>query len=99
MKVYISGPMTGKPDYNRAAFYLAAERLKRQGYIPKHTAWMVDDLDRADYMRNSIELMLTCDAIFLLNGWKDSLGAKVEKSIADVCGLQLMYEEDEENDC
>ena len=98
MKIYISGPMTGLPDYNRAAFYLAAERLKEQGYIPKHTAWMVDDLDRVDYMRNSIELMLTCDAIFLLNGWKDSLGAKVEKSIADVCGLQIIEEEETEDD-
>lgn len=97
MKVYIAGPMTGLPDYNRAAFYLAAERLKEQGYIPKHTAWMVDDLDRVDYMRNSIELMLTCDAIFLLNGWKDSLGAKVEKSIADVCGLQIIEEVTEDD--
>ena len=95
MKVYIAGPMTGLPDYNRAAFYLAADNLKKQGHIPKHTAWMVDGLDRADYMRNSIELMLTCDAIFLLNGWKDSLGAKVEKSIADVCGLQIIEEEEQ----
>ena len=95
MKVYISGPMTGKPDYNRAAFYLAAERLKRQGHIPKHTAWMVDGLDRADYMRNSIQLMLTCEAIYLLSGWENSLGAKVEKSIADVCGLQIIEEEEQ----
>jgi hypothetical protein len=97
MKIYIAGPMTGLPDYNRAAFYLAADNLKEQGHIPKHTAWMVDGLDRADYMRNSIELMLTCDAIFLLNGWKDSLGSKVEKSIADVCGLQIIEEVTEDD--
>ena len=99
MKVYIAGPMTGLPDYNRAAFFLAAEELRMKGHIPKHTAWIVDGLDRADYMRNSIQLMLTCEAIYLLSGWENSLGARVEKSIADVCGLQLMYEEDEENDC
>lgn len=95
MKVYISGPMTGLPDYNRAAFFRAAEELKEKGcYVPVHTAWMIDQLTRADYMRMALQMMLTCDAIYLLRGWENSLGARVEKSIADVCGLQLMYEED-----
>ena len=97
MKIYIAGPMTGLPDYNRAAFYLASDNLKEQGHSPKHTAWMVDGLDRTDYMRNSIQLMLTCEAIYLLSGWENSLGSKVEKSIADVCGLQIIEEVTEDD--
>ena len=100
MKVYISGPMTGLPDYNRAAFFRAAEALKEKGcYVPVHTAWMVDQLSRVDYMRMALQMMLTCDAIYLLRGWIDSAGAQTEYAIASLCGLQLMYEEDEENDC
>ena len=97
MIVYIAGPMTGLPDNNRTAFFLAAEKLRKKGHIPKHTAWIVDGLDRADYMRNSIQLMLTCEAVFLLHGWENSLGAKVEKSIADECGLKIIEEVTEDD--
>ena len=33
MRVYISGPMTGKPDLSRSAFDAAAERLREQGHF------------------------------------------------------------------
>lgn len=96
MKVYISGPMTGKPDYNRAAFFRAAEALKKKGcYVPVHTAWMVDQLSRVDYMRMALQMMLTCDAIYLLKGWKTSLGALQEFSVAQLCGLKIITEEEQ----
>lgn len=99
MKVYIAGPMTGLPDYNRAAFFCAAEALKEKGcYVPVHTAWMVDCLSRVDYMRMALQMMLTCEAIYLLRDWNNSAGAQTEHAIAALCGLQLMYEDDED-DC
>lgn len=33
MRVYISGPMTGKPDLNRPAFDAAERRLTEQGHF------------------------------------------------------------------
>ena len=33
MRIYLSGPMTGLPDHNRAAFAAAAERLRKQGHF------------------------------------------------------------------
>lgn len=33
MRVYISGPMTGKPDHNRPAFDAAEKRLTAQGHF------------------------------------------------------------------
>lgn len=94
MKVYISGPMTGLPDYNRAAFFRAADELMKQwSYVPVHTAWMVDCLSRADYMRVALQMMLTCDAIYLLKGWDASPGALMEHSVAQACGLRIITED------
>ena len=33
MRVYCSGPMTGKPDLNRPAFDAATKRLREQGHF------------------------------------------------------------------
>ena len=33
MRIYISGPMTGKPDLNRPAFDAAEKRLREQGHF------------------------------------------------------------------
>lgn len=33
MRVYLSGPMTGKPDLNRPAFDAAEGRLRKQGHF------------------------------------------------------------------
>lgn len=35
------------------------------------------------------------DAVFVLNGWRDSLGGKVEIALAECLGLLILYE----NDC
>lgn len=34
LKVYIAGPIAGKPDGNRPAFAEAAERVRREGHEP-----------------------------------------------------------------
>lgn len=33
LKIYIAGPMTGYPDYNRAAFNAKASELTAEGHI------------------------------------------------------------------
>jgi hypothetical protein len=33
MKIYIAGPMTGYPDYNRTAFFSKAKELMEEGHI------------------------------------------------------------------
>ena len=54
MRVYISGPMTGLPDCNRAAFDAAAKRLAEQGFFAVNPA----DISRLFGDRASLEASL-----------------------------------------
>ncbi|HHG9066570.1 TPA: DUF4406 domain-containing protein [Citrobacter freundii] len=74
-KVYIAGPMTNRPRFNRPAFFDAAVRLKEAGDIPLNTAVLPDGLSSADYM---------------LNSWKGSGGAVAEYHLAFKLGLKIM---------
>lgn len=98
MKVFISGPMSGKPYCNRAAFYKAQEDLEKHGYSVWNPAWLAypndteftkDDMHIIDFA--AIRL---CDAIYMLKGWKYSKGAQEEHEYAAMRGLTIMYEEE-----
>lgn len=93
MKVYLSGPMTGLPDYNKPAFFRAAAELRCYGHevinpaehesLAKGTAW-------ADYIRKDLVLLAQCDAIALLPGWQNSRGARLEVYIALNLGMTCL---------
>lgn len=44
------------------------------------------------YMRTDMLALLRCDAIFMLNGWERSSGARTEFECARAAGLYLMYQ-------
>lgn len=44
-------------------------------------------------MRGDIELLLSCDGIYMLKGWEKSKGAKLEHEIATALKIKMMYEE------
>lgn len=44
------------------------------------------------YMRTDMQALLRCDAIYMLNGWERSSGARTEFEVARAAGLVLMYE-------
>lgn len=44
------------------------------------------------FMRTDMLALLRCDAIYLLNGWERSSGARTEFEVARAAGLYLMYE-------
>ena len=89
MKIYIAGPMTGLPDYNRPAFHATADKLRGLGHEPLNPA----DLDlggRArwqDDMRATTRLLTQADAVCILPGWEKSRGACVELDWAAGVGL------------
>ena len=96
MKVYLSGPITGRHDGNQAAFYAAATRIVEEGNIPVNphdvcyllppgSTWL-------DYMRVDIKALVDCDEIYMLRGWWRSRGARLEWVIAWGLGMKRRYE-------
>jgi len=91
--VYLSGPMTGLPDFNRPAFHAAAAALRAQGYVVINPA-EVDlgpDATWADYMRVHLaEIARRVTQVFVLPGWESSRGAQLEVHVARSLGLPVV---------
>lgn len=90
-RVYLSGPMTGRPELNFPAFHHAADVLRDAGYLVVNPAesslQATHDGTWEAYLREDIAAMVKCDVIALLPGWCHSKGAQLEKSIADAVGI------------
>lgn len=83
MKVYISGPMTGLPDYNYPAFNACAEHLRALGHEPINPARPGEDgWDWVAFMRRALCDLSEADGIYMLPGWLNSRGACIEERIA-----------------
>lgn len=91
MRIYLSGPMTGRPSLNFPAFNEAAASLRRLGYEVTNPAEINPDasLPWAQCMRADIKALCDCDALALLPGWEDSKGAHLEVHIAHRIGIKV----------
>ena len=49
-------------------------------------------------MRESIKALATTDKIYMLKGWEDSKGAKLERVIAQGLDIPILYEEDKKQE-
>lgn len=91
--LYIAGPMTGLPDYNRPAFHEAAQALRAAGFTvlnPAETSLPPGADSWADYMRAGLAQVLAADGVALLPGWSQSRGAQLEQRVAVGLGLAGM---------
>lgn len=104
-KVFICGPMTGLPDFNYPSFHEAGEYLEEHGFEIRSGAHRVNAFKETipvdppsteetepheHYMRRSIYQLIQCDLIYLLDGWADSKGARLEVKIAKSIGLKTL---------
>ena len=98
MKIYIAGPMTGLPHFNRPAFNQAALNLSFDKHVPLNPAILPDGLTEADYMAVGITMLQRADAIFLLTGWQFSAGARAEHALALKLGLEVIEQKESNHD-
>lgn len=94
-KVYISGPISGfDMEERKEAFKKAEKILKRKGFIPVNP--LENGLDEKEpwilHMKADIKMLLECDAIYLMTGWRYSRGCRIEYNIAVNIGFKLIFE-------
>ncbi len=99
-RIYISGKITNNPHYFKE--FMAAERhLIRKGYDsivnPARIGLQFPaDYSHPDYMKVCLAALETCEAIYLLSNYKNSIGALLEERKALQLGLKTIYQEEEE---
>lgn len=92
MKIYISGPISGQaPTETNRAFDDAERLIAEAGHTPvsplrngqpPHSTY-------EQHLAADFAMLLGCDAILLLYGWRGSRGCRMEYSIASNMGKTI----------
>ncbi|WP_461606561.1 DUF4406 domain-containing protein [Aeromonas rivipollensis] len=90
MKIFISGPMSGLPNFNRDAFNAEAHRLLGLGHVALNPAILPDGLEQHQYMAICIEMVKMADQLVMLPGWERSAGARAEHALAIKIGKTII---------
>lgn len=95
--VYLSGPMTGLPRWNFAAFEAATVALRSLGLVVMSPhekdldAGFDPDSDGTGFdlaaaLAWDVEAVMATDATVVLPGWEDSPGCAIEVTVAEALG-------------
>lgn len=103
--IYIAGPMTGHPDMNAPMFFKAERSLRMAGWDVINPARMDEEagvdvdnkteLTPEEYMQAAKRDLIAideCDAVYFLDGYEASPGAKWEWAYAKTRGLTMFYQ-------
>ncbi len=87
---YLSGPMTGLPDFNYPYFNTVAAALRLKGFSIVNPAELNDStVPFEQCLRADIKALCDCDGIILLAGWENSKGANLELHLAHRLGIKV----------
>ena len=95
-KLYLSLPISGYDINERRA---TAERKKREleslGFdvVNPLDNGLPEDAGTHAHMKRDIEMLLGCDAIYMMKRWLHSAGCKCEFDVATAIGLDVYFEE------
>ena len=103
VKVYVSGKMRGVNDYNRVNFAKWTRKLNEEGYEAVNPFKVGEKFGRPEDIEKDHELfakvfdadmkaLASCDAIFMMDGWETSSGAKTELLYAIEHNMVIMTE-------
>lgn len=93
--IYISGPITNHPNY-LAEFEAVEERLRSNGLQPINPAKILSKLPTSltydQMMQVCYVLIELSDGIYMMRGWKNSKGARLELEYAFQLNKAEYYE-------
>lgn len=99
--IYISGKITGTEDYEER-FSKAEMELRLRGFIVLNPVKSGKWLERylapevptwVQYMKQAITSMMKADCIYMLKGYRESKGARLELFLAKILQYEIIYEE------
>ena len=84
-KIYIAGPMSGLPGFNRPAFHRAAAHIVRRGNVALNPAILPDGLEQAEYM----DICLAMETNVVINTFVKETGGSVASQLEACtrCGM------------
>lgn len=102
MRIYISGPISGKdPEETREAFGRVADLIRETGNVPVNpreiNGWA---LSWGAYMQIGFDVIRSgeIDLVYMLRGWEESHGACLERYFAMLQGIPVTYQSAEDRE-
>lgn len=97
MKIFISQYMGDKPNEQiiMERQYIV-NKLEAEGHTVIDTVLDLGNVSPVIYIGESIKLLASADAIYLMPGWKQGRGCRIEKLVADEYNIPI-YNKEEEN--
>ncbi len=95
-KAYISGKITGIENQAEGLFNEAEQEVRDLGFEPVNPMKLNHEHDQSweAYMKEDIKALCDCDVIYMLNNYKDSLGARVELNLANNLKIKVIRQFD-----
>lgn len=99
--IYISGRITGNKnwrfDFQKAEDYLVScgmskHEIKNPLNMENEVEEVWENPTYAQYMIHDIHELIFCNQIYMLRGWWRSKGARLERHIAKVLGMKIIYQ-------
>ena len=88
-----------KEDYQKK-FSNAEEYLEKLGFDVVNPSTVNSDIiPYNDLLWADLRILMSCDAIYMLDNWKNSKGAKAEYYFADAIGLEILFENEVITNC
>lgn len=90
-KVFISGKISGRlnyyEDFGEVEAYLRAE-----GNLVLNPAMLPENLEHDDYLRITFAMIDVAKCVYMMDGWHDSVGARMELEYAIAKGYPVVFE-------
>lgn len=100
--VYVAGPIRAENSWLRELNIRKAEMLALDAWkagaaviCPHAMGRFYTDDDYPMWIAGDLEIISRCDALLMVNGWDQSLGAKAERAEAMLLGKKICYSLDE----
>lgn len=90
--IFLSGAISKRRDTYKEYFCAAEEVLTKRGWKVYNPAYIPSDTPWEDAMRETLNTLLSCQRVFLLNDYEDSTGVASELKVAEAIGLPVHKE-------